>query len=790
MVMGADFIEGNDYQTENADRRARVQRSLAAVLIYHSGMLSDYGLNQDAVDERAEASREMYANHEVDEQHLRSAMSFRTQIGNPEDPDSIIFDRRIFECTYHLPQPSTITDFEPITYEWPLSTSQIYFDTYQDLFTAYRDFGTIITSLPSIILETINPMMRTALPASDPAWITQMDFITFTPPEIKLGGTPYEMSIGRLLSTSRFDGRLVRVAGQVMEVGDVFQRPVRASWRCLIGTCQQDTVIICDPFEEKEIRPDSCPSCGAGTPENPKPKWLLNASPKTTFTTQQRAYIQVLETETTNPPTLLVEIRGTDVNMLEAGEDVTLTGIYRNVSIEGTSKTVERIPILHTTEITTTSRQTSIQMTEEENTALYSMFTDMSFSEKTTFLISQFAQGIHGYEHAKGALLLQSIGASDNDKRWWINLFFCGDPGVAKTELKWAALNLHPASKHATGARASIPGLLGGQSDSKGLGGKRGMKPGILALIPKGAIAAIDELHSMESSGRTKTIVMLNEALESGIVPMTMQFGGTVRTETPVLCLSNPMNQNGSRFDMSAGAEPFLTQMGLDGAFCSRFDLIFVFVDVVDEERDNAIADAMMRSKSSDNSGDPWPVEDGLKKYLQMCRDVGEIDYSTEVTAYIKRQYYVARQNAIGDNRVSARWLASLMRLSEASARVDLSNDLRIEHVDYALSLLNESLTTKEPALATEGSSGMLQSQSIVYQKVRDLFMEHYSFLPHDQEWTQFDDVIPYVTTNWDLVIEDFPVPDNKGMRRILMYWKDVGDIRITGQRLKDNRGT
>ena len=141
---------------------------------------------------------------------------------------------------------------------------------------------------------------------------------------------------------------------------------------------------------------------------------------------------------------------------------------------------------------------------------------------------------------------------------------------------------------------------------------------------------------------------------------------------------------------------------------------------------------------------------------------------------------------AVGENRVTARWLASLMRLSEACARLDMNTTLGEEHVNYALEILEESLTTKEPAITTEGSSGLMAHQSMVYELVRDLFFEHYSLLDYDQQWTGFDEATLYIKQNW--TNEEYECPNGKDIKKVLIYWKDQGSIKVSGKRLRDNR--
>ena len=84
----------------------------------------------------------------------------------------------------------------------------------------------------------------------------------------------------------------------------------------------------------------------------------------------------------------------------------------------------------------------------------------------------------------------------------------------------------------------------------------------------------------------------LNDAMETGQVSVQMQMKGTIQTNTPILGCANPKGGDNSRFDLYSGI-PLIEQARLPVSFVSRFDLIFVFLDVVNDERDASIMEGM-----------------------------------------------------------------------------------------------------------------------------------------------------------------------------------------------------
>ena len=82
---------------------------------------------------------------------------------------------------------------------------------------------------------------------------------------------------------------------------------------------------------------------------------------------------------------------------------------------------------------------------------------------------------------------------------------------------------------------------------------------------------------------------------------------------------------------------------------------------------------------------------------------------------------------------VNFRWGAALQRLSCAVARLDLSSSVNKEHIDYAHSILVESLTTKEPNMVNEGGTGLGQEQSKVMDEIMRL-LEDWSIMELDRK--------------------------------------------------------
>ena len=59
----------------------------------------------------------------------------------------------------------------------------------------------------------------------------------FASPEIRMSGIDDEMSINDLICSTQQDGRLVKIVGQVLEMGDARKRAIKIAWKCKVDNC-------------------------------------------------------------------------------------------------------------------------------------------------------------------------------------------------------------------------------------------------------------------------------------------------------------------------------------------------------------------------------------------------------------------------------------------------------------------------------------------------------------------------------------------------------------------------
>ena len=133
---------------------------------------------------------------------------------------------------------------------------------------------------------------------------------------------------------------------------------------------------------------------------------------------------------------------------------------------------------------------------------------------------------------------------------------------------------------------------------------------------------------------------------------------------------------------------------------------------------------------------------------------------------------------------VNFRWGAALQRLSCAVARLDLSSSVNKEHIDYAHSILVESLTTKEPNMVNEGGTGLGQEQSKVMDEIMRL-LEDWSIMELGQkEFGDKKDAYAYVKKFWQLDSADYACPEERDFDTFLTTLSKQNKVERKGKNL------
>merc|ERR1711936_1057421 len=186
--------------------------------------------------------------------------------------------------------------------------------------------------------------------------------------------------------------------------------------------------------------------------------------------------------------------------------------------------------------------------------------------------------------------------------------------------------------------------------------------------------------------------VAIHEAMEQQTISITKAgVKATLNARASILAAANPI---GGRYEKS---KPLRSNIEMPAPLMSRFDLFFILVDDCNEVTDYAIARRIIDLHTHlEESVERLYSEEEVSRYLQFAR-MFKPKVEMDAQELLVQQYKHLRQrdtsgNAKSSWRITVRQLESMLRLSEAFARLHCCEDVTTKHVKEAYRLLNKSI--------------------------------------------------------------------------------------------------
>lgn len=516
--------------------------------------------------------------------------------------------------------------------------------------------------------------------------------------------------------------QLIRTPGVVNSATSIIPQLSLVKFDCL--KCGY----VLGPFlqpQDTEIKPGTCPNCQSLGP------FAINME-ETLYKNYQRLTIQESPGKISAgrvPRAKDVILLGDLCDSCRPGDEVDLTGVYTN-SYDGALNISTGFPVFATVimanNVVKKQDWTSISqtLTDYDVRQIVDLSKDPNIVER---IVASMCPSVHGHQNVKRAIAMSLFGGCAKNPsqkhrvRGDINVLLCGDPGTAKSQFLKYTSRIAPRAVYTTGQGASAVGLTAYVQKSP-LTKEWTLEAGALVLADRG-VCLIDEFDKMSDQDRTS----IHEAMEQQSISVSKAgIVASLQARCAVIAASNPI---GGRYN---GKLTFSQNVDLTEPIISRFDIICIVRDEVNEFEDARLAKFILRSHIASHHDVPDEAlarleeleeqdkleeyelidQELLKRYIVYARDRYSPKLSDEQKETIAKVYADMRRESAATNSIpiTARHIESIIRCSESYAKMHLRNFVTTDDVRVAMKVILQSFVSTQRHLVRKNMEQIFSS--------------------------------------------------------------------------------
>lgn len=535
-------------------------------------------------------------------------------------------------------------------------------------------------------------------------------------------------SIGEIRADEKEN--FVQFSGTVVRTGTVRMLDVSKKYTCLSRGCGHTFIVRADAEQDNMLPSAQCPAvtdkgkCGC--------KNLREVEGSKICVDHQEIKVQdQIERLTLGsmPRSIIVILEADLADKCNAGDDVVIAGVlikqWRPVS-KGARCVVDIA--IRANSIRALKFHDRFQVKETQNISKFRDFWDRHLAAKKLFtardvIVGSVCPQLYGLFHVKLAVLLTLVGGATTSaeggvrQRSQSHLLLVGDPGCGKSQILRFAAMVASRSVLTTGIGTTGAGLTCSMVRD---GNEWTVEAGALVLSNDG-VCCIDEFASIKEADRAT----IHEAMEQQTLSLA-KAGLVVKlnTRTSVIACCNP---KGSVYDLTAD---LTVNTAIAAPLLSRFDLVLVLLDTPEKEWDKRVSTFLLQQAVDDGQCGDSGKENTHTSVSRICsesprQDLDSIDAAPsgankafdtsdlhgkvwklgalrQYVNYVKHQfqprmgiaagrllqkyYSLQREQNQQSSRTTVRLFESLVRLSEAHAKIMFRNEVEMEDAVVAIS--------------------------------------------------------------------------------------------------------